>query len=129
MADGITMTSPALNTLIADLGRVGPQAYTRTTAIVERATLEAKNRMVSDAEASEHFAIASTISYDSDFRPNQIRFVLGPDRARHRKARIANIAYFGGRNGGGGTLDINAGIDQAAPGMVNALAAMAAELL
>lgn len=129
MADGITMSSPGMNTLIADLGRVEGRAYSQTKAIVERGAVEAKNRMVSDAESSDHFEMASTISYDSGFRPNQIRYEIGPDRARGKKARIANIAYFGGRNGGGGSIDINAGIEQAAPGMVNALVRLAGDLL
>ena len=40
-----------------------------------------------------------------------VEFEIGPDRDRGGKpgrvARLANIAYFGGANGGGGTLDFD----------------------
>lgn len=95
-----------LHRLVRDLGAAPNAAYRGLEGVVKKGAQNVKTEMASDAAASRHFKpLARSISYDSHYRLNEIAFEVGPDKARG--GGIGNIAYFGGANGGGGTLDID----------------------
>lgn len=130
MADGVSMDMGQVRRLITDLGAVPRQVVPEVRKVAERGALNVKNRMVADAQGSRHFKqIARTISYDEKSSADQVAFEIGPDRERDDAARIANIAYFGGRNGGGGTLDIEAGLNEEGPRLAEHLSRLAQGIL
>src|SRR5690606_15991913 len=103
--------------LAKDLGRVAGKTLPLVDAVMKKAADNIKREMADDARGSRWFQFADTISYDSDYRVGQVAYEIGPDRARGGRARLANIAYFGGANGGGGTLDINGPLRSEEPRM------------
>ena len=75
----------------------------------KKAAQNIKDGLVADARGSDYFGlIAEATSYDVKRKLRGVEFEIGPDRDRGGKpgrgSRLANIAYFGGANGGGGTL-------------------------
>ena len=130
MADGVSMDMGQVRRLITDLGAVPRQVVPKVRKVAERGALNVKNRMVADAQGSRHFKqIARTISYEEKSSADQVAFEIGPDRERDDAARIANIAYFGGRNGGGGTLDVEAGLNEEGPRLTDHLSRLARGIL
>jgi hypothetical protein len=109
-----------LRELSADLGRIASSALPEVDKILKKGAQSVKDEMVSDAQASRHFrSIARSISYDSAYRVGEAAYEVGPDK--DRGGEIANIAYFGGANGGGGTLDIDAPLQSEEPRLMKAL--------
>lgn len=111
-----------LRELTADLGRIASRALPEVDAILKKGMQNITTEMASDAEKSEHFRqMAPTISYDSAYRVGQLAYEGGPDKDRGGAASLANIAYFGGANGGGGTLDIDGPLQREEPRLMAAL--------
>lgn len=78
------------------------------TSVVSKGALNIKNQQQAEMARSTHFGrIARTISYDirtvGAFGGGIVEAEIGPNR-HWRAARLANIAYFGGARGGGGTV-------------------------
>jgi hypothetical protein len=125
MADQVTVDASELDRFVADLGRIPGRVVPAVDAIVKRGAGNVKDELVADAEGSQSFRrMAPSISYDSHYRVGQVAYEIGPDRARGRAggaAHLANIAYFGGANGGGGTLDLDAPLKHEEPKMMKAL--------
>lgn len=100
--------------------------------VVSKGAVNIKNQMQVEAAGSRWFRIASTISYDmrevEAFGGGVIEAEIGPNR-RFRAARLANIAYFGGANGGGGTIpDPRGALDAEAPRFEKALSDLIGDL-
>jgi hypothetical protein len=130
MANAFDVDAREVTELAADLGRVAADSLPLVDAVMKRAAQGVKEEMASDAAASRHFGgIGRTISYDSDYRVGQVAYEIGPDRDRGAVAALGVIAYFGGSNGGGGTLDINAPLRAEEPRMLAALDKALADLL
>lgn len=114
-----------LHEFAADLGRIASDALPAVDAVVKKGADNIKKEMVADAEASRHFSskrgrsLSSSISYDSDYRIGQVAYEIGPDKSRGGELGV--IAYFGGSNGGGGTLDIDAPLRSEEPRTLKAL--------
>ncbi len=92
-------------------------------AVGKRGAVNIKREMRRDAEPSAHFAqIAPTIGFDqTKSGPREWEWEIGP--AKRRGGNLANIAYFGGAHGGGGTIrDPQAALDDEAPKLTAALA-------
>lgn len=88
----------------ADLRATPKQAVDRTRRTVKRAAVDIKDQHRAEMAASRHFGqIASSINFDYKESATTFEAEIGPDK-RRRAARLANIAYFGGANGGGGTV-------------------------
>lgn len=109
-----------LRELSADFGKIAAQALPEVDAILKKGANNVKDELVADAEASEHFwRIGQSITYDSSYRFGEAGYEIGPDKARGGKAggaaSLAHIAYFGGANGGGDTLDIDAPLKNEEP--------------
>lgn len=97
------------NDLAKDLGAMPAHLTRGIGPIVRRTALEIKKGMQADARASRHFkALARSIDYDISngdfFGSSNISAEIGPNHSRHDAAGLAGIAYFGGANGGGGTV-------------------------
>lgn len=122
MADSFDIDTREITAFAADLGRVSARALPEADAILKRGADNIKNEMVEDAEGSRHFRrMAPSISYDADYRVGQVAYEIGPDRSRSGAAHLANIAYFGGSNGGGGTLSLDAPLSHEEPQMMKRL--------
>lgn len=97
-----------LQTLITDLGKIPHRVLPDVDAILKKGANNIKESLKADAAKSRHFSrIAPTISYDSAYKIGSAEYEIGPDKQRGEAAKLANIAYFGGANGGGGTLDLD----------------------
>lgn len=108
-----------LRTFAADLGRARLSAIPAIRAVVAKGAVNVKTQMRADAAKSAHFAIATTISYD--LAVGGLAAEIGP--VTGGAGSLANIAYFGGVNGGGGTLpDPQLALDAEAPKFEQALA-------
>ncbi|MGN8636873.1 hypothetical protein ACTQ43_13945 [Segatella copri] len=85
---------------VADMSQVPVRVLAKVRLIVAKGSLNIKNQLRAEAEKSRHFKLSTHINYelDSDEYGSQI----GPVKVG--AGNLANIAYFGGSRGGGGTL-------------------------
>lgn len=122
----IEVDDSELRALAADLSRAQSRAPNLVDPVLKKAAQNVKEEMAADAAGSRYFdEMASSITYDRDTRLGQEGYEIGPDKSRGgkagRAARLANIAYFGGANGGGGTLDIEKPLRSEEPRLMKAL--------
>lgn len=97
--------------LAADLGRVPGRVIPELDATTKRAAQGLKDSLNAALGSSRHFKAASgSVTYDPIARLGSIGYEVGPDKDR-RAGALANLAFFGGANGGGGTVDIDGPID------------------
>lgn len=88
-------------------------ARTEGEAILTKGAVEAKKNLQADARRSQHFRqIGKSIDFDKRRTPTGVEIELGPNKDRDPAAPLANIAYFGGANGGGGTLDLDGPVER-----------------
>ena len=93
-----------LRAFAAELGTVPDSVVRKIRPVVSKGALNIRNQMRSEMQQSRSFKqIAPTINYDLNVQQDGMEAEIGPDK-RRRAARLANIAYFGGANGGGGTV-------------------------
>lgn len=76
------------------------------TPVVSRGALNVKNDWNAAFSSSTHFRAATAGSVTYDVKPSLggVEAEIGPDKDRHPRAALANIAHFGGARGGGGTV-------------------------
>ena len=118
-----------LRALAADFGRVASRALPLVDAAVKKGAQKVKEEMAAEAAGSVHFkAMAGAITYDSAYRVGQVAYEIGPDKDR-RAGALGNIAYFGGANGGGGTLDIAGPLRREEPHLLRALGEIPGKIL
>lgn len=104
--------------LAVDFGRASARVLPEVDAVVKRGAQGVKDGLVADAERSKHFdVLASAISYDRLYGLNRVGYEVGPDKDR-RGGALGNIAYFGGANGGGGTLDLDGPVRAEEPRLI-----------
>ena len=116
-----------LRQLASDLSKgVDPDAV---RGAVRAGAEDVKARMRSDASGTRHFRkLARTITYDQREFWGGPGAEIGPER--RGQGRLAGIAYFGGRNGGGGMIpDPSGALDAAGPALIRALGDLAEEIL
>lgn len=93
-----------LHAFVAELGEVTPKVAAKVPGVVKRGANNIKQTMAADFSRSRSFGqIGPTVNYDVRMDSDGVEAEIGPDK-RRRAARLANIAYFGGANGGGGTV-------------------------
>lgn len=96
--------------------------------VVSKGALNVKNQMQSEAAGSRHFKFASTINYDLTGNAVMAEAEIGPRKLG--AGNLANIAYFGGSRGGGGTVpDPEGAMNAEASGFESALADVIADAL
>lgn len=109
-----------LDGLVLDLGHAAEDIRGKVRPIVSKGALNVKRQLRDEAKASDYFKVAPFINYDLTDHADEIFAEVGP-RKEHGGA-LANIAYFGGARGGGGTLpDPKEALDAEAPRYVSAL--------
>ena len=73
--------------------------------VVSKGALNVKTAMQDDLKGSAYFKqVAPGISYETSDDKDGVEAVISPDADRRAAANLANIAYFGGAHGGGGTV-------------------------
>lgn len=118
-----------LRELIHHIDGAPARVMKNAEAVAKRAMQNIKTDLVDEAKTSTHFRlVAPTISYDERHTLRGVEYEVGPDKDRYvpptrtrrkpgpgKPGRIANIAYFGGANGGGGSLDFDGPIEREMP--------------
>ena len=124
------MADDELRQFAADLGRAGFRATQGAQRAVKKGALGIKTQMQADAKGSASFgALARWITFDIDM--GGLSAEIGPAKGGGGSGSIgwgANIAYFGGANGGGGTVaDPRGALDAEVPKFEQALLDAATE--
>ena len=115
-----------LRQLAADLAK-GLDAG-KVREVVRKGGVNIKAQLREEAAHSLHFKLARYIGFDEVESLAGPAVEVGPTRTG--AGRLANIAYFGGVHGGGGTLpDPQGALDAEAPQFEAALAALAQDVL
>lgn len=125
MADGLQMIVDD-DGLSAMLGRVSPEVVDGAHKVVTKGALNIKESMADDFYSSRHFRhLGRSVGFDQVGLTAEI----GPDKAKvygkgeyRTPGNLAVIAYFGGANGGGGTVrDPQRAAEEEAPRFMKAL--------
>ena len=95
-----------LRELISDLDGVPREVTRQVPGVVKKGALNIKKSMQADFRGSRHFGqIARSINFDVTADADGFEAEVGPDKSVARAgASLAHIAYWGGANGGGGTV-------------------------
>jgi len=131
---GFTVDASEVRAFATEMAGAPALAERQVRGVLAKGALNIRNEMRTEAAKSTHFGqIAPTISYDlnttSAFGGGVFEAEIGPNK-HFRAARIANIAYFGGSNGGGGTVaDPQKALENEAPKFVSALEKLLGDLL
>lgn len=122
---GVTIDVSEVRTLAADMRAVDRRLARHIIPAVDHAAVNVKGDMRDAASRSRHFRMANSISYD---KTDPYEAEIGP--VKGGAGSLANIAYFGGANGGGGTVeDPQAALDREAPKFERSLADLAVDLV
>lgn len=91
-----------LDKLAADLGLAADSIAARALPVISKGALNIKTDMRADAAGSGHFRMARSITYEMVTDAESVGALVGP--VKGHAGSLANIAYFGGVHGGGGTV-------------------------
>ena len=110
----------------SELGRVPAKVVTGVRPAVRKAGVNMKNQLREEMAASKHFKAANSISFDEG--DGGMAVEVGPTKSG--AGNLANIAYFGGAHGGGGTVpDPRGALDAEVPRFEKALTDLVGEIL
>lgn len=94
-----------LYALAHDFGVMPAKYVKKVRPIFNKTAVEIKKGMQADFRGSRHFKqVAGSINYEVEDSAGGLSVEIGPDAAVSPSAPLAGIAYFGGSNGGGGTV-------------------------
>ena len=117
-----------LRKLASDLSNAPKLVRSEARGVIAKAALSIKNQMRDEVARSRHFRFAHTISYDIKGTGDTISAEAGP--VAGGVASLAGFAYFGGVNGGGGTVpDPQGALDAEAPNVEKYLTELAEKAL
>ena len=98
----VSVDAAELRTLSVDLARIPDKVQKGVRPVVVKGALQVRDKMRKDMRESPSFkGNARNISYDLKVDGDGVEAEIGP-----KPTWLAHIAYFGGANGGGGTVDI-----------------------
>ena len=102
----------------SELGKVPTKVVTGVRPAVVKAGVNMKKQLREEMDKSKHFKASRSINFDvSD---GGLAVAVGPSKGH--PGSIANIAYFGGVNGGGGTVpDPQEALNEESPRFVDAV--------
>ena len=122
----VEIDSSELREFSSELGRVPTKVVTGVRPAVVKAGVNMKNQLREEMDKSKHFKASRSINFDvSD---GGLAVEVGPSKGK--PGSIANIAYFGGVNGGGGTVpDPRGALEAEAPRFEKALTDLVGEIL
>ena len=132
---GVTVDTSDLRSFAAVLDQAPGAVERGLRATVVRGAVAIKNQLRREMQASEHFkGAARSIDFDvregTFFGVTLVEAEIGPHSGDGDPGAIANIAYFGGARGGGGTVpDPQKALDAEAPRFEAALAALLGDAL
>lgn len=114
-----------------DLVEAGDKLAEKVKPVVARGAFNVKRSMQEDMRASTHFGqVARTITYDTRTGNGWIEAEVGPVTSGQVVGDLAHLAYFGGANGGGGTVrDPQNNLDEEAPRYEKAISDVLGDLL
>ena len=123
----IRVDDSELRRLADDLGKAPMRVARGIPAVVVKGAMNVKDQLRDEMGASEHFSgAAHTVGFD--VLDGGFAAEIGPSSEAGSPGNLANLAYFGGSNGGGGTVPDPVGALAAeAPGFLKALADLAEE--
>lgn len=94
-----------LYALAHDFGVMPGKYVKKIRPIFNKTALEVKRGMQADFRGSSHFKqVAGSIDYEVETSAAGMSVEIGPNAATSPAAPLAGLAYFGGSNGGGGTV-------------------------
>lgn len=106
-----------LRTLSYDLARIPDKVQKGVRPVVAKGAMQVRDKMRADMRESNYFkGNARNISYDLKVDGGGVEAEIGP-----KPTQLAHIAYFGGANGGGGTVDILGPLGEEVEPFVSAL--------
>ena len=98
----VSVDAGELRTLAFDLARIPDKVQKGVRPVVVKGAMQVRDKMRKDMRESPSFkGNARNISYDLKVDGDGVEAEIGP-----KPTWLAHIAYFGGANGGGGTVDI-----------------------
>ena len=98
----VSVDAGELRTLSFDLARIPDKVQKGVRPVVVKGAMQVRDKMRNDMRESPSFkGNARNISYDLKVDGGGVEAEIGPE-----PTWLAHIAYFGGANGGGGTVDI-----------------------
>ena len=113
----VSVDAAELRTLSVDLARIPDKVQKGVRPVVVKGAMQVRDKMRSDMRESASFkGNARNISYDLKVDGGGVEAEIGP-----KPTWLAHIAYFGGANGGGGTVDILGPLGQEVEPFVSAL--------
>ena len=116
-----------LRKLATDLREAGSVVRSEARAVVSKGALNIKNQMRDEAKR-RHYDFSHRITYDIKGGLDSIEAEIGPETGG--VGSLAGIAYFGGVNGGGGTVpDPMGALEAEAPNVERYLAELAEKAL
>lgn len=122
---GFSIDDSELRTLAADLTAAGDAATPAIRRALDESGGRIRSAMKADAAKSRHFRFAKDISMGST---GDLEREIGAEKGG--AGSLAHIAYFGGANGGGGTVrDPQQALDDEAPNFEDALGDVAEDIL
>ena len=110
----------------SELGKVPTKVVTGVRPAVVKAGVNMKKQLREEMDKSKHFRASRSINFDvSD---GGLAVEVGPTKSG--AGNLANIAYFGGVNGGGGTVpDPRGALEAEAPRFEKALTDLVGDIL
>ena len=123
----INFDASELRDFAADLGRVPLALARKIPPIVMKGAMNIKDDLREEMAGSKHFkAAARAVGFD--VLDGGFAAEIGPSSEAGSPGNLANLAYFGGPNGGGGTVaDPTEALTSETPGFLKALADAAEE--
>ena len=113
----VSVDAGELRTLAFDLARIPGKVQKGVRPVVVKGAMQVRDKMRADMRESVYFkGNARNISYDLKVDAGGVEAEIGP-----QPTQLAHIAYFGGANGGGGTVDILGPLGQEVEPFVSAL--------
>ena len=114
-----------LRALAADLSAAGIEVLPGAVKALDKSGRAIRDAMKADAAKSRHFRFAKSVSMGTT---SDLEREIGAEKGG--AGSLAHIAYFGGANGGGGTVrDPQQALDDEAPTFEKALAAVVEDIL
>ena len=124
----VELDDSELRAFAVDLTGAVDRVVREAPRAVKYGALQIKNQLVSEMRGSRSFkGIGGSISFD--IIDGGFTAEIGPTSTPGSAGNLANIAYFGGSNGGGGTVpDPSGALEAEAPRFEKAIADMAEEV-
>lgn len=128
MPDSVSIDTRELRQFAVDLERKATRDVAKVPPIVKKGAQHIKDQLRDEMRMSSHFkGLAGSFSYD--LIDGGFGAEVGPSTGGTEPGSLANIAYFGGSNGGGGTVpDPQGALDAETPKFLKALADVVGEL-